>query len=175
MFAADWRVSESASFSGDPKPVPDRHIRLGWTGRCDPDNSGGVSSVRWPRRPWRRFPFLEPQLGPGAILGAHGPLIGAAGVISISVFGSSELGFARASTYRGRPPGRDELEEVMSFNVIQESGRRLAFVDGMVPVDGQPVRARVAFLSAGERDEGDRWGVLLFGKDYSRQSVWTAG
>jgi hypothetical protein len=124
--------------------------------------------VRWPRRPWRRFLFLEPQLGPGALLGAHGPLIGAAGVISISVFGSSELGFARASTYRGRPPGQDELEEVMSFNVTQEHpGNRLAFVDGTVPVDGQPVRARVASLSADERGKAEGWGVLLFGRNYS--------
>jgi hypothetical protein len=123
--------------------------------------------VRWPRRPWRRFVFLEPQLGLGALLGAHGPLIGAAGVVSLSVFGSSEMGFARASTYRGRPPGQDELEQVMSYNITQEDHRMLAFTDGTVPVDGQPVRARVAFVPASGREDSDHWGVLLFGRDYS--------
>lgn len=111
--------------------------------------------------------FLEPQLGPGALLGAHGPLIGAAGVISVSVFGSSELGFARASTYRGRPPGQDELEEVMGFNMTQERPSTLAFTDGTVPVDGQPVRARVASLPPSGPEGHHRWGVLLFGQDYS--------
>jgi hypothetical protein len=111
--------------------------------------------------------FLEPQLGPGALLGAHGPLIGAAGVISLAVFGSSELGFARASTYRGRPPGQDELEEVLGFNMTQERPSTLAFTDRTVPVDGQPVRARVASLPASGPASNDRWGVLLFGPDYS--------
>jgi hypothetical protein len=136
-------------------------------GGREADHAGGVSNVHWPRRPWRRFVFLEPQLGPGALLGAHGPLIGAAGVISLSVFGSSEKGFTRVSTYRGRPPGQDELEQVMSYNVTQGPHNMLAFTDGTIPVDGQPVRARVVFVPASGREDSDHWGVLLFGQDYS--------
>lgn len=62
---------------------------------------------------------LEPQLPPNAILGARGPMIGADGVISMSVVGSFPRGRVWVSTYRGRPPGREELEEVSTFNVTQ--------------------------------------------------------
>jgi hypothetical protein len=88
-------------------------------------------------------------------------------VISVAVFGSSEMGFARASTYRGRPPGQDELEEGLSFNGTEERPSTPAFTDGSVPVDGRPVRARVAFVPATGQASSARWDVLLFGRGYS--------
>jgi len=55
----------------------------------------------------------------------------------------------------------------MSFNITQEGHSRLVFTDGTVPVDGEPVRARVALVPESEQTIRDHWGVLLFGRDYS--------
>ena len=95
-------------------------------------------------------------------------MIGAAGVVSMAVLGSSDVGRVWVSTYRGRPPGKAELEKVQAFNMTDQEGpRSLPYTDSEVQVDGQPITARMAFVPASAHYNSDRWAVLLFGADYS--------
>jgi hypothetical protein len=86
----------------------------------------------------------------------------------MTVYGSSEWGRAYISTYRGRPPDREELEEVRAFNMTEEpEPRMLSWADTAVDVGDTSVRGRVAFVPASRRFITDRWALLLFGGDYS--------
>ena len=111
---------------------------------------------------------MEPGVAAEGVVGSHGPLIGAAGVISMTVFGSSVLGRAWVSTYRGRPPGQDELQEVTSFNMTN-GGKEpaLHWAETTLDVHGRSVPGHLAFVPASAQVNIDRWAVLLFGKEYS--------
>jgi len=111
---------------------------------------------------------LEPEVAAEGVVGSRGPLIGAAGVVSMTVCGSSGLGRAWVSTYRGRPPGHEELREVTGFNMTN-GGKEpaLQWAETTLDVHGRSVPGQLAFVPASVQVNIDRWAVLLFGKEYS--------
>lgn len=85
----------------------------------------------------------------------------------MTVLGSSERGRVWVSTYRGCPPGQEELEGVENFNKTQSADRTLEWADRTFTVGSDSVPGRVAFVPASDQVNIDQWALLLFGSDYS--------
>jgi hypothetical protein len=98
----------------------------------------------------------------------HGPLIGDAGVISMTILADIEQGpgWVWASTFRGRPPGRDELERVQQTNLTADvTSERLNWEDTDFQVSGRSVPAAATFVPAAAPDVFEGRCLLLFGAE----------
>jgi hypothetical protein len=84
------------------------------------------------------------------------------------VYGSTGRVSVDVSTYRGRPPQRDELEQVQTYNMTEAGSEgTVIYTDGLVRVDDRPVPARFGLVRAHREPEEERWGLLVIGKDYT--------
>ncbi|MEW6471164.1 MAG: hypothetical protein AB1679_02750 [Actinomycetota bacterium] len=84
------------------------------------------------------------------------------------VYGSTGRVSVDVSTYRGRPPPLDELEQVQTYNMTQAGSEgTLAYTDGHVQVDDEAVRARFGLMRSNRKPDEDRWALLLIGSDYT--------
>ena len=126
---------------------------------------GTVRFPEWWRR-WRRFPFLVADI-PRAVVGSWGPIIGDKGVVHVQTAVVGAGGEVNVSTYRGRPPNGDTLEEIATFNITQSEEGVLPWVAGEITVDSSSLPCRLVEVTGLPGHVGLQWDAILVGADFS--------